>query len=37
MIPRERKYSMSQIRLVGESVFMTPGLRAKYDPKANLL
>ena len=37
MIPRERKYSMSQIHLVGESVFMTPGLRAKYDPKANLL
>ena len=32
MTSRERKYLMSQIHLVGESVFMIPGLKAKYDP-----
>lgn len=32
MLSRER-YPMSQLRLVGEPVFMTPGLRAKDNPK----
>lgn len=30
MTSRERRYLMSQIHLVGESVFMIPGLKAKY-------
>ena len=37
MTSRERRYLMSQIHLVGESVFMTPGLKAKYDPYTILL
>lgn len=33
MISRERE-PMSQTHLVGEQVFMTPGLRVKDDPKS---
>lgn len=37
MTSRERRYLMSQIHLVGESVFMIPGLKAKCDPYTILL
>lgn len=37
MTSRERRYLVSQIHLMGESVFMTPGLKAKYDPYTIIL